>query len=124
MNNTNRLILIAFYVSYIISISLLLIASTARIPLFAWGGYVDLGIAILIAALGFVIFSRGKGNPQFQIGHRAALNIVTIALLGMWVLRNSLDFNILLPGLAWRIFFLLHILPYGVNLWSTGTTHE
>ena len=124
MNKSNRLILTAFYVSYIVSVTLLLIASTSVSPLPAWGGYLDLGIAVLIAALGFVIFGRGKDNPQYQAGHRAALNIVPVMLLGMWILRNSFDFNILLPGLAWRVFFLLHILPYGVNLWNPQTTHE
>lgn len=124
MYNSNRLILIAFYVAYMISVALLLIASTARRPLSAWGGYLDVGIAFLIAVLGFVIFGRGKGNPQYRTGHRAALNIIPVLLLGMWILRNTLDFNILLPGLAWRVFFLLHILPYGVTLWNPEPPNE
>ena len=124
MNTSNRLILIVFYGSYIVSIILLLIASISRGPLPAWAGYLDVGIAFLIAILGFVIFGRGKDSPQYRVGHRAALNIIPIMLLGMWILRNTFDFNILLPGLAWRIFFLLHILPYGVNLWKPQTIDE
>jgi hypothetical protein len=124
MNNSNRLILILFYVSYAVSITLLLIASISRSPLPAWGGYLDVGIAFLIAILGFVIFGRAKDNPQYRVGHRAALNIIPIILLGMWILRNTFDFNILLPGLAWRAFFFLHILPYGVNLWNPQTSDE
>jgi hypothetical protein len=82
------------------------------------------GIAILIAIIGVVIFGRGRSNPRFDVGHRAALNIVPVVLLGMWALRTALDFNILLPGLAWRVFYFLHILPYSVNLWNPGTPRE
>jgi hypothetical protein len=116
MISSNRLILSGYYTAYCISFALLLIASTSQTPLPAWGGYADVGIAIIIAIIGFMIFERGRGNPRYDVGHRAALNIVPLVFLGMWVLRNAFDFNILLPGLAWRVFFFLHILPYGVNL--------
>ena len=121
---SNSLILAGYYSAYGVSFALLMIASTSKAPLPAWGGYADVGIAILIAIIGFVIFGRGRGNPAIDIGHRAALNIIPIALLGMWVLRNAFDFNILLPGLAWRVFFFLHILPYGVALRYPGTVNE
>jgi hypothetical protein len=32
-----------------------------------------------------------------------------------------LDFNILLPGLAWRTYALFTILPPCLSLWSTPT---
>lgn len=121
---SNRLILAGYYSAYGVSFALLIMTSTSKIRLPAWGGYADVGIAIVIAILGFVIFGRGRGNPRFDIGHRAALNIVPITLLGMWVLRSAFDFNILLPGLAWRVFFLLHILPYGAALRHPGTVNE
>lgn len=118
MKLSNRLLVIGFYSTYVVSTIFLFIASTTRSSLPAWGGTADVAVATLIAAMGFVIFSRGKGNPNYQSGHRAALNIVPMLLLGLWAFRNALDFNILLPGLAWRIFFILHILPYGFNLWN------
>jgi hypothetical protein len=121
MISSNRLLLIGYYTTYIISFLILLIASTSKTPVPAWGGYTDVSFAVLIALLGMVIFGRGRSNPRFDAGHRAALNIVPVVLLGMWVWRNAFDFNILLPGLAWRVFFLLHILPYGVTLWNPGT---
>jgi len=124
MNNSSRPILIAFYISYIVSVLLLLIASTAKASLPAWGGYLDVGLVIFIVALGFMIFGRGKSDPKYQASHRAALYILPVILLGMWVFRNALDFNIFLPGLAWRAFFFLHILPYGVNLWKPESTNE
>jgi hypothetical protein len=124
MTIANRPILITFYSSYFVSFLLLLLASTDRSPLPAWGGYLDAGLVVVILVLSFMIFGRGKSNPGYEAGHRAALYVLPMLLLGMWVFRDTLDFNILLPGLAWRTFFFLHILPYGVNLWKIGTPSE
>ena len=121
---SNRLLLTVFYLSYFVSVVLLLIASLSKAPLPAWGGYLDVGLVLFIVALSLMIFGRGKSNPNFETGHRVALNMLPVLLLGMWILRNTFDFNILLPGLAWRTFFFLHILPYGVPLWKSETINE
>jgi len=31
-------------------------------------------------------------------------------LLALWLIRDRLDWNVLLPGLAWRLFFVLYLL--------------
>ena len=103
---------------YTISTFILLIAGTAKTPLPKWGGYVDVSIAILIAVLGFTIFGMNKTSLQYETNHRVTLYLLPVLLLGMWLLRNVFDFNILLPGLAWRTFFFMHILPYGLNVWK------
>jgi hypothetical protein len=121
---SNNIYIVTFIVLFVISTALLLIASTARTPVPAWGGYLDVGIAVIIAIIGFVIFGRGRDNPSYDSGHRAALNIILITLLGMWVLRDAFDFNILLPELAWRVFFFLHIRPRGAALRHPGTVNE
>jgi len=123
-NNSNKLIIAAFFILNIFSVILLLIAGASKTPLPAWGGYVDVSLAVLIVIAGITIFGRGKSKPNFETSHRAALYILPMILLGMWVFRNALDFNILLPGLAWRAFFFLHILPYGLNLWKPESTNE
>ena len=120
-----RVLFVAFLVLYAVSTLLVLIASAAKGPLPAWGGYLDTAIATLIAVSGFLIFGMNKTKPsKYETSHRVALYILPIALLGMWVFRNTLDFNILLPGLTWRIFFFLHILPYGLNIWNPESIHE
>jgi len=103
---------------YAISTLILLIASTAKTPLPKLGGYMDVTIAILIAVLGFTIFGMNKMSLRYETNHRVALYLLPVILLGMWYFRNLIDFNILLPGLAWRTFFFLHILPYGLNVWK------
>jgi hypothetical protein len=34
-----------------------------------------------------------------------------VALLAAWLWRDQLDWNILLPGLPWRLFITLYTLP-------------
>jgi len=124
MIQPNRLVLISFYSSYLVSLFILLIASLSKSPLPVWGRYLNVGLVLVIVAFSFIIFERGKDSPNYESGHRVALYILPVLLLGMWILRNAFDFNILLPGLAWRTFFCLHILPYGITLWKPRTSNE
>ncbi|MCI0551543.1 MAG: hypothetical protein L0287_11350 [Anaerolineae bacterium] len=113
---SNEFYVVAFFILFAISTAILLIASTARTPVPAWGGYLDVGIVVLIAFTGITIYQRNKGTPRFDTSHRVANYLFPLILAGMWLYRNSLDFNILLPGLAWRTYFFLSILPHGLAL--------
>jgi len=115
---SNKFHIVSFIVLFIISTALVLIASTAKTPLPAWGGYLDVGIVVLIAFTGITIHQRNKSAPRYDISHQIAVYLFPVVLVGMWLYRNSLDFNILLPGLAWRTYFFLSILPHGLNLWK------
>jgi len=115
---SNKFQIVSFIVLFIISTALVLIASTAKTPLPAWGGYLDVGIVVLIAFTGITIHQRNKSAPRYDISHQIAVYLFPVVLVGMWLYRNSLDFNILLPGLAWRTYFFLSILPHGLNLWK------
>jgi hypothetical protein len=46
---SNRILIGSFMILFIISSTILLIASTARTPVPAWGGYLDVAIVVLIA---------------------------------------------------------------------------
>ena len=115
---SNRFYILAFCILFVISTLILLIASTAKTRLPAWGGYLDVGIVVLIAVSGFTIYVRNKNAPRYDVSHQVALYLFPLLILGMWLYRDSLDFNILLPGVAWRTYFLLSILPYGIHLWK------
>ena len=122
---SNRSLLIATALFYLASLIVLVYASLpSEISRPAWGGVLDVGIAVLLAIASFTIFGLNKSKPSFEVGYRASLNIFPLLLLGMWIFRNSLDFNILLPGLAWRTFLFLHILPFGINLWNQEPNRE
>jgi hypothetical protein len=115
---SNKFYILSFIVLFAISTAILLIASTAKTPVPAWGGYLDVGIVVLIALSGFAIHQRNKGTPRYDISHQVAIYLFPLILVGMWVYRDSLDFNILLPGVAWRTYFFLSILPHALNLWK------
>jgi len=113
-----KILFISFLLLYLVSTAIVLIASTAKGQLPAWGGYLDIGIVVLIVVNGFVIHWVSKNRPDYYISHQAALYLFPIIFISMWIYRDALDLNILLPGLAWRTFFFLSILPYGLNLWK------
>jgi hypothetical protein len=113
---SNKFYVAAFFILFAASTAILLLASIARTPVPAWGGYLDVGIVILIAFIGFSIHQRNKSLPRYDISHQVAITLFPLILVSMWLYRNSLDFNILLPGLAWRTYFFLSILPHGLAL--------
>ena len=113
-----KTLFISFLFLYMASIAIVLIASTAKSPLPAWGGYLDVGIVALIFITGFAIHRMNESRPDHYISYYAAVYLFPTILIGLWIYREILDFNILLPGLAWRTFFFFSILPYGLNLWK------
>jgi len=115
---SNKFYILSFVILFGISTALVLIASAAKTPLPAWGGYLDVSIVVLIAFIGITIHQRNKSTPRYDISHQVAVYLFPVVLVGMWLYRDSIDFNILLPGLAWRTYFFLSILPHGLNLWK------
>src|SRR5262245_13072550 len=97
---SNKFYIVAFFILFAISTAILLIASTAKTPVPAWGGYLDVFIVLLIAVTGFTIHQRNKGAPRYETSHQIAIYLFPLVLVGMWIYQNSLDFNIFLP--AWH----------------------
>lgn len=116
---SNKSYILLFIVLFAISTAILLIASTSRTPVPAWGGYLDVGIVFLIALTGFVIYQRNTSTPRYDISHQVAIYLFPSILIVIWLYRDSLDFNILLPGVAWRTYLFLSILPHAPNLWRS-----
>lgn len=113
---SNNFFIAAFFILFAVSTVILLIASTAKSPVPAWGGYLDVSIVILIAFIRFFIRQRNKSFPRYDISHQVAITLFPLILVRMWLYRNSLDFNILLPGLAWQTYFFFSVLPHGLAL--------
>lgn len=113
-----KMLFTSFLLLYAVSIAIVLIASTAKSPLPVWGGYLDVGIIALIFTTGFAIHRMNESRPDHYISYQAAVYLFPIILIGLCIYREILDFNILLPGLAWRTFFFFSILPYSLTLWK------
>jgi hypothetical protein len=118
INISNKSSIVLFIILFAISTTILLIASTAKDSVPAWGGYLDVSIVFLIAFTGFVIHQRNKSTPRYDVSHQFAIYLFPLVLVAMWVYRDALDFNILLPGAAWRTYFFLSILPHAITLWK------
>lgn len=119
---SNKFYVAAFFILFAVETAILLIASTAKKPVPAWGGYLDVGIVLLIAFTGITIHQCNKSAPRYDISYHLSIYLFALILVGMWSYRNSLDFNILLLGLAWRTYFFLSLLSYAVNLWKAELT--
>jgi hypothetical protein len=124
IRNRGRLLSLLFIGMYIPSIALLLTASTARNELPTWGGIVDVGLVILIALTGFWIHQLSNARSRADLSHRVAVYLFPAVLVGMWLFRElaKADFNIRLPGLAWRTYFFLSILPHELFFWRPEIT--
>lgn len=116
---SNKSYIIFFIALFAISSTILLIASTAVTPVPAWAGYLDVGIVVLLAFSGIMIHGRNKNSLQYATSYQIAVYLFPLMIVGMWLARDSLDFNILLPGVAWRTYLFLSFLPHAINLWKT-----
>lgn len=78
------------------------------------GGPLDVAIAFTLVATAFLIWRRAgdrAGLRELRIGHGVAAIVPTLVLVAIWWYRDSLDFNVLLPGLAWRTWLVLYTIP-------------
>jgi hypothetical protein len=99
------------------SLALLLYAST-RTDLPSWGGPLDVVIAFTLVATAFLIWRRAgtRTTPSdLRLGHRVAAGVPALLLAALWWYRDALDFNVLLPGLAWRTWLVLYTLPFALT---------
>jgi hypothetical protein len=115
-----RLPVVAGVLETIVSVALLLIASTARSNLPEWGGAVDVAIALALVATAAWIWTlapRKRDAWALSVGHTAAATVPALVIAAVWFFRSELDLNVLLPGLAWRTFIVLYSIPAALSVW-------
>ena len=94
--------------------------STGLVPL--WARILDVGLAFGIVITAGVLHTRAQRLPEVhQVrAPRAALLVSSttpsVVLIVAWLLRGRLDWNILLPGLAWRLFIMSYAMPAALVL--------
>jgi hypothetical protein len=107
---------------FLISFFLLVYASASQKPAPLWMGVIDGVIAFLVVGLSlylYVAVTRFSKQSAFALSYKrfikyfeVAATFTGILFFVLWLKRESLDFNILLPGLAWRMFILLYTIPF------------
>jgi len=98
----------------VVSVALLLIASTTPQRLPRWGGPVDGAIAFtLVATLGVLYQATASRVRMAELrpSYHVATLLPAAVLVLLWLFRGRLIWNVLLPGLAWRIFVVLSAVP-------------
>jgi hypothetical protein len=114
-----RLLVVAGALEAVVSIALLLIAST-RSSLPDWGGPVDVVVAFALVGTSAWIWTlapKERDAWSLSVGHAAAATIPALELAAVWYFREHLDLNVLLPGLAWRTLIVLYSVPAILGLW-------
>jgi hypothetical protein len=108
-----------------ISTALLVAASTsywAQPPV--WAQALDglLAFAAVITGVMIVVAVRDVSLSVYRRSYAIALSVVVGVLLALWIFRSSFDFNFL-PGVAWRTWLILHVLPAMLSLWTNPQAH-
>ena len=122
-----RLLVVAGVLEVVVSVTLLLIASTARSSLPAWGGPVDVALAFALVGTGawiWVVAPKVRDVAALSVGHAAAATVPALEIAAIWFLRDQLDLNVLLPGLAWRTFIVLYSVPAAIDAWRAPAARE
>src|SRR2546426_7769831 len=108
---SNRLWIVTALVLVFGSMCLLVAASICRCSLPRWVGGADVSMAFAIVAVAGVLWTKGHRLVEasaFRLAHDVATAVVPAACLVVWIGRDSVDWNIFLPGVAWRSSIVLH----------------
>ena len=86
-----------------------------RLPM--WMGWLDGILAFAVTALALVVFSiaqRQVNDAAKQASfdaYRILANVPIVLLVAFFLFGQRIDWNILLPGLAWRFWLFSYVLP-------------
>ena len=74
-----------------------------------------------VRAFGMLVYVKGNAlvdDRARQLSYGVATIVPALCFVGMWLLADRLRFDILLPGLAWRTYFVLTTLPAALAVWG------
>ena len=89
-----------------------------------WAGLADVAVALVTVGFGFTIATRARERfddrvvrSVFRVYRTGATAL--LALIGIYfVVGDRIGWHILLPGLAWRAWLLVWVLPAALTLWE------
>jgi hypothetical protein len=125
MNKFKWELIIRFaFLLFCFSILLLIVATirwrsdVGQVPLL---NVVDMATAFAVCILGIVIYRKGFKIVKlrdWQNSYIIATFLPVLALVAIWLsLSRVTQLDVLLPGLAWRLFVLLQTLPAAMAIW-------
>ena len=90
----------------------------------AWVGVFDVVLAFALVVVGMVIVSRKPRDFAPHIvetgfrAYRTLADVLLLLLVLFFVIGGAIQWSILLPGLAWRAWLLVLVLPSWIALWQ------
>jgi len=110
---------------YCVSLSLVVLDATANERLvgqISLQSLLDVFLACLVVVLAWLIYRKGHklvDNTVWQAYFVLAGAIPTVAFMLLYVFMSRIWWwDVLLPGLAWRAYVLLQVLPAAMALWK------
>lgn len=88
-----------------------------------WVGFADAGSAFVLVCMGVWVgrSARHKITDEAKLAsyhfYRAAANLPLFLLIIFFTLGERIRWFVLLPGLAWRVWLLVYVLPAALTLW-------
>lgn len=113
-----------FFVSLAFPITAILSKDTPAFP--KWWGVLDVGGSFVLAILAFVILAlaRGKVNKQIEAttyhAYRILIHGIFVVILIFLLAGDHVIWINGLPGIAWRAWLLLYVLPEWVTVVGKG----
>jgi hypothetical protein len=87
-------------------------------------------VAAAVISLGLFVVSRKSAEFAFAVvatafrSYRGLSNIFLALLVLFFLAGEHVRWNILLPGLAWRAWLLVLVLPSWLSLWHMNERRE
>ena len=110
---------------YCMSLTLVVLDATASERLvgqITWQSLLDLFLACVVVVLAWLIYRKGHklvDTAIWQAYFILASAIPTIAFMLLYVFMSRIWWwDVLLPGLAWRAYVLMQVLPAAMALWK------
>ena len=125
MHRSDRRLVLGTAVLFAISTMFPIVAAVAHAdPSPLWAGIADVALAILTCACGFAIATRAAERfddrvvrSAFRI-YRTGATVLLALICVFFVFGDRIAWHILLPGLAWRAWLLVWVLPAALSLWE------
>lgn len=89
-----------------------------------WVGVLDVALAFAVVVIMFWIDAKGRNHAHDQAKelayqvYRALGHLFLLLLVIFFLAGDRVNWQVLLPGLAWRFWVLFYVLPSAFALWS------
>jgi hypothetical protein len=128
---SHRSVVVLTAAQFLASTAIVLVASAVPPPLPKWVAGADITLVATLFVSAELLRRRGDGCLSvrlLQATTQVSATAVGLLIATVWMARDRVDLNILLPGLAWRTFLAVLILPWAASAFrrrnSRGTSRH